>query len=150
MTCSTSCLIVQTSEFNSMDAPPPLRSLAPSNFAKSRIWLIRPNNASADVSDALMKDSANSVSSPDSIASVLKPMMEFNGVRSSCVMLKKKLRCTCDIWITTLALCSSSTSMKRMEPADIISVYENLVRTSLKRYSSCCVLQSMTPHSVRK
>ena len=150
VTCSTSCLIVQTSEFNSMDGPPPLRSLAPSNFAKSRIWLIRPNNASADVSEALMKDSANSVSSPDSIASVLKPMMEFNGVRSSCVMLKKKLRCTCDIWITTLALCSSSTSMKRMEPADIISVYENLVRTSLKRYSSCCVLQSMTPHSVRK
>ena len=97
-----------------------------------------------------MNDSANSVSSPDSMARVLNPMIEFKGVRNSCVMLKKKLRWTCDIWITTLALCSSSTSMNRMDPADIISVYENLVKTSLNRYSSCCVLQSIVPHSVRK
>jgi len=44
-----------------------------------------------------MNDSANSVSSPDSMARVLKPMIELRGVRNSCVMLKKKLRCTCDI-----------------------------------------------------
>ena len=31
--------------------------------------------------------------SPDSIANVLNPMMEFSGVRSSCVMLKKNARC---------------------------------------------------------
>ena len=39
-----------------------------------------------------MKDSANSVDvfGETPSASVLKPMMEFNGVRSSCVMLKKK------------------------------------------------------------
>ena len=37
VTCSTSCRTVHTSLLSSMDAPPPFRSLAPSNLAKSRI-----------------------------------------------------------------------------------------------------------------
>mmetsp|Transcript_6954 Transcript_6954/g.28789 ORF Transcript_6954/g.28789 Transcript_6954/m.28789 type:complete len:328 (+) Transcript_6954:1161-2144(+) len=98
ITCSTSCRRVNTSSESSMVALlPPDLSLAPSNLAKSRIWLMRPNSASALVSEALMNDSVNSVSSPDSIARVLKPMMELSGVRSSCVMLKKNARCTRDI-----------------------------------------------------
>jgi len=98
ITCSTSCRSVNTSSESSMVALlPPDLSLAPSNLAKSRIWLMRPNSASADVREALMNDSVNSVSSPDSMARVLNPMMEFKGVRNSCVMLKKNARCTRDI-----------------------------------------------------
>ena len=40
--------------------------------------------------------------------------------------------------------------MNRRDPAEMIKVYENLVMTSLYRYQSCWVLQSMYPNSVAK
>ena len=74
-------------------------------------------------------------------------MMEFNGVRSSCVMLKKKLRCTCDIWITTLALCSShlDEAMDRGYHQCVRELSKDVVEEV-----QLGALQSMTPHSVRK
>mmetsp|Transcript_17992 Transcript_17992/g.44644 ORF Transcript_17992/g.44644 Transcript_17992/m.44644 type:complete len:318 (-) Transcript_17992:2236-3189(-) len=123
VTCSMSSRRLKASSLSSMDASlPPLLSLAPSNFAKSSTWLMSPSSASAEVRDALMKLSVNSVSSPLSMASVLNPMMELSGVRSSCVMLKKNARCTCDIWIACCDRCSSNTSMKRREPAEMSNV----------------------------
>ena len=113
--------------------PPPPPSLAPSNLAKSKIWLMRPRSASAEVRLALMKLPVNSVSSPVSIASVLNPMMELSGVRSSCVMLKKKARCARLISNAARSRCSSRRSRKRSDPAESISVYENFVSTSLYR-----------------
>ena len=135
VTCSMSCRTVQTSSESSIAEAPfaPFASFAPSNLAKSRIWLISPSSASAEVSEALMNALVKSVSSPDSIASVLKPMMEFNGVRSSCVTLKKKARCACDICVAIFCLCSSTRSRHRSEPAEITSEYENFVRMSLYR-----------------
>ena len=134
VTCSMSCLIVHTSSDSSMLAlDPPLSSLAPSNLAKSRIWLMRPRSASAEVSEALMNELVKSVSSPDSIASVLNPMMELSGVRSSCVMLKKNALCTLDMCTANEARRSSSASMNRSDPAEMTSEYVNLVRTSLYR-----------------
>mmetsp|Transcript_13950 Transcript_13950/g.59708 ORF Transcript_13950/g.59708 Transcript_13950/m.59708 type:complete len:223 (+) Transcript_13950:3196-3864(+) len=134
VTCSMSCLIVHTSSDSSMLAlDPPLSSLAPSNLAKSRIWLMRPRSASAEVSEALMNAPVKSVSSPDSIARVLKPMMELSGVLNSCVTLKKNALCACDICVAIFCLCSSTRSRQRNEPAEIMSEYENLVSTSLYR-----------------
>mmetsp|Transcript_9686 Transcript_9686/g.35941 ORF Transcript_9686/g.35941 Transcript_9686/m.35941 type:complete len:383 (+) Transcript_9686:2359-3507(+) len=151
VTCSMSCRIVHTSSDSSMlSLEPLLPSVAPSNFAKSKIWLIKPSSASAEVSDALMNEFVKSVSSPDSMARVLKPIILFSGVRSSCVMLKKKARCTLDMCTAKLALRSSSASMNRSDPALITSEYVNFVKTSLYRYRSCCCLHVRRPYSVRK
>ena len=112
--------------------------------------LVDPKSASADVNDARMNDPVNSVSSPLSTASVLNPMIEFRGVRSSCVMLKKNARWRFVMCTANAVRRSSATSMNRNAPAEITRLYVNFVSTSLYRYRSCCSLQLRYPHSVAK
>ena len=95
-----------------------------------------------------MKPSATSVSSPDSTASVLKPITEFNGMRSSCVMLKKKSRC---IFVKrSISAISSArcTSRMRILPADNNRQYTAFVNTSQLKNHSCSALESIKPASL--
>ena len=118
VTCSMSCRMVHTSSESSMlSLEPLLPSVAPSNFAKSKIWLIKASSASADVSDALMNEFVKSVSSPDSMAKVWKLIILFSGVLNACVMLKKNALCTFDMCTAKLARRSSKASMNRSNPA---------------------------------